>query len=224
MMPRQFLRHMWDNVDYKPDIQGGIYLPSLFGGGNVIKITYEEAGGIPITEPASAAPKLTGVAAQGPTATSLALLKVDEAIVLSSNLKTRQEKNTPQPQADKKIKALRPTHAGAPHDFLVTFRAGDENSSLKKYDLGYIRVQVPVSGGLKECIQLLPRIKSGMKKWLDQSTIDIVLCNASIGNQSSKRDFHIEWNEDSFSWRDDGTLVGRWSFTVIAYIYEKSNF
>ena len=219
MMPRQFLRYMWDNVDYKPAVQGGICLPSMFGGGNLIKIVYEEEESIPTAEL-----KSTEVT-QNPAATSLALVKVEKAIALPSNSKKAlPKKNTPQIQdgrPNKKLNPLLPTHTNTPHEIVFYFYPANENSPLKKYDLGYITISVPVSGGREQCIQLLPQIRDGVRRWLDPSAIEIVL---SLDYKAKPRDthnFHVEWNENSFKWKSYGTPMGTWVLSVNAFIYEK---
>jgi len=227
MTPRQFLGYMWDNVDYKPTIRNGIYRPSMFGGSNVIKIVYEEVESIPIAELAPVAPKSTREVTQNPAATSRALVKAEKAIVLPSNSKkTLSEKNIPQPQdhrPNEGFNALRPTHANTPHEITFDFHPADENSPLKKYDLGYISVDVPVSGGREQCIQLLPQIQSGLRKWLDPSAIEIVLVVGFGMKPRDTHNFHIDWNEDLFLWKGYGTSMGKWVLYARAIIYEKNN-
>ncbi|KAF8429785.1 hypothetical protein EV426DRAFT_582790, partial [Tirmania nivea] len=229
MMPRQFLRHMWDNVDYSPAVQHGIYLPNIFGGGNMIKIAYEEeekeegfaAKSMPTASPSPVTPKSTGVVAQNPAGTNPALVEMEKTIALLSNSKnTLPEKNTPQPKGRRlngTLNAHRPTHANAPHEIVFGFKVADTNSPLSKYNLGFTTVQVPASGGRNECIQLLPRIKSGLVKWLDPSFIELGL---SLNFNVTPRGTHIEWNENSFQWKDYGSPMGKWELFVQAYIYE----
>ncbi|RPB24399.1 hypothetical protein L211DRAFT_848726 [Terfezia boudieri ATCC MYA-4762] len=216
MMPRQFL-----SVDYEPAVQNGIYLPNLFGGGNGIKIVYEEAESIPIAEPAPVAPTSTRVVMENLTATNLV---VETAIALPSNSKSLPLRKTPQPQdhqQNRRSNALRPTHENTPHIILFSFYPVDENSKLKKYSLGSISFNVPVSGGREECIQLLPQIKSGLRKWLDPSNIEIVLSKDFEVKPRGTHDFHIEWNEDSFNWLICGTPTGGWILFARAFVYEK---
>ncbi|KAF8414684.1 hypothetical protein BGX38DRAFT_1247326 [Terfezia claveryi] len=164
MMPGQFLRYMWYNVDYKPAVQDGIYLPSLFGG--------ESSNG-------------------NPTAANLIVAEPETAIALPSN--SKKSLKTPQPQ-----------------------------DHLQNESLGSIPIRVPVSGGREECIQLLPQIKSGLRKWLDPSDIEIVLSKDLKVKPRGTHDFHIEWDEFSFWWLNLETPMGGvWVFRANAFFYEK---
>ncbi|KAF8419752.1 hypothetical protein EV426DRAFT_576841 [Tirmania nivea] len=225
MMPRQFLRHMWANVDYKPSVRHGVYVPSMFGRDNMVKIVYEEEKDIPVVEsmpiaaPAPVAPKTVAVT-QKPADSDHGVVKVEKAIALPSNSnQPLSAQITPQPQGcrpNESFNALRPTHTDAPHEIEVFFYGG-EDSPLKKYDLGSITVPVSVSGGEIECLQLLPQIKSGLKKWLDPSTVELGL---TMDYEAAPRGTHIEWDETSFEWMDYGSPMGKWVFGANAYIYE----
>ncbi|KAF8448592.1 hypothetical protein BGX38DRAFT_1188705 [Terfezia claveryi] len=223
MMPGQFLRYMWYNVDYKPAVQDGIYLPSLFGGGNGIKIVYEEAESIPIAEPAPVVSTSARVVTENPTAANLIVAEPETAIALPSN--SKKSLKTPQPQdhlQNERSNALRPTNEKTPHNIIFSFHPADGNSNLKIHSLGSIPIRVPVSGGREECIQLLPQIKSGLRKWLDPSDIEIVLSKDLKVKPRGTHDFHIEWDEFSFWWLNLETPMGGvWVFRANAFFYEK---
>ncbi|KAF8419753.1 hypothetical protein EV426DRAFT_700915 [Tirmania nivea] len=220
MMPRQFLRYMRDSVDYKPAVRHGVYVPSMFGQGNMVKIVYEEedersaAESMTIDAPAPVAQNATVAVTQNPADTGHGVVKVDKAIALPSNsTQALSEKVTPQPQgcqSKEMVNAHFPTHENTPHELFVSFGAGT-GSGLQKYELGAIWVPVPASGGKIECLQLLPKIKSGLKRWLDPANIELGL---TTGYDIAPPGAYIKWNENSFKWEDLGPSTGKWLIYV----------
>jgi len=124
-----------------------------------------------VAESTPVAPKLTEMETQNPTATSLAVVEVGNTIEPPPSPRKTNTDCQPNERPD----VLRPTHENTPHRIIFNYRAGDQHSPLRMYDLGNIITPVPVSAGREQCIQILLQLMSGLRKWLDPSNVELVL-------------------------------------------------
>ena len=194
MTPRQFLRYMTTAAAYAPEVEGGVCVPKLLGGGNGIKVIYKEG-----LEPAQHIPRCQSMAPwhTPPVATSISNMATGaDAMRISENLQplpsSRAVGGIEQPQA----RSHPPTHKNANHAMIVHIYQHMPMFPYTSFP-SFTITDVPQAGGLQESLWLEGEVLTRLPEWLDRSKVLLMFARSIFGEAASP---HASWNRDSFRW------------------------
>jgi len=199
-------------VAYTPEVEGGVCVPKLLGGGNGIQVVYgeglEPTQQIPSRQ--STVPSVPSSANTGKLATALAAMKMGEnPEPLASIRAAAVESNAT--QAEPHPPLLGPTHENARHELTIILH--QESSILPAVSFPSIRLKnVPQSGGSQECLWLTSEVLATLPEWLDRSAVKLRFYQSLFTMGTSS---HVAWNKDSFRWLESDKY---WWLSIHAFI------